>query len=80
MMRMDAAIQAVLDSYEARYGKESQLMRSEPLEKVMARRDEFLLPVGAETGTILNLLSKGAQATSSCSSICGRTCTCPAWI
>lgn len=61
---MDAAIQAVLDSYEARYAKESQLMRSESMEKVLARRDEFLLPVGAETGTILNLLIKGAKATS----------------
>jgi predicted O-methyltransferase YrrM len=61
---MDAAIQAVLDAYETRYAKESQLMRSEPIEKVMARRDEFLLPVGAETGTILNLLIKGAKATS----------------
>lgn len=61
---MDAAIQAVLDSHEARNAKESLLMRSEPMEKVMARRDEFLLPVGAETGTILNLLIKGAKATS----------------
>jgi predicted O-methyltransferase YrrM len=64
MMRMDAAIQAVLDSYEARYAKESLLMRTEPMEKVMARRDEFLLPVGAETGTVLNLLIKGAKAAS----------------
>lgn len=61
---MDATIRAVLESFEARYATESQFMRTEPMDKVMARRDEFLLPVGAETGTILNLLIKGAKATS----------------
>ena len=59
---MDELVRAVLEEYERRAADETRLMQSETLENFMARRDEFLLPVGAATGTVLNLLAKGANA------------------
>lgn len=57
---MDQRVQRVLDEYEQRAADESRLMQSLTHQQAMARKDEFLLPVGRETGLLLNLLVKGA--------------------
>lgn len=58
---MDEEIARVLKDYETRIARENALQQS--LGPAMsARRDEFLLAVGPETATVLNLLAKGAQA------------------
>ena len=54
---MDSLVNAVLADYEHRRGEENELMaRLGPAG--FSRRDEFLIPVGPETGTVLNLLIK----------------------
>ena len=58
---MDGAILPVLQEYEERIAREMPLMQSLGPE-LRTRRDEFLLAVGPETATILNLLAKGARA------------------
>jgi predicted O-methyltransferase YrrM len=58
---MDEAIVRVLREYEERIAREMPLMQSLGPE-LRTRRDEFLLAVGPETATILNLLAKGARA------------------
>jgi predicted O-methyltransferase YrrM len=60
---MDQAMEAVLAAYERRAANEEHLMRANPAE--FARRlDEFLIPVGPETGRMLHLLATGAGARS----------------
>jgi predicted O-methyltransferase YrrM len=57
---MDDAVLRVLKDYDARLARETAIQQSlEPL-RGMARRDEFLLAIGPATGTILNLLARGA--------------------
>jgi predicted O-methyltransferase YrrM len=57
---MDEAVLRVLKDYDARLARETAIQQSlEPLSG-MARRDEFLLAIGPATGTILNLLARGA--------------------
>lgn len=58
---MDEAILPVLQEYEERIAREMPLMQSLGPE-LRTRRDEFLLAVGPETATILNLLAKGTRA------------------
>jgi predicted O-methyltransferase YrrM len=55
---MDAQVRQVLDEYERRAAEEGRLMQSLPEQEAMKRLDDFLLPVGPETGTVLNLLIK----------------------
>lgn len=59
---MDQRVQQVLDEYERRAAQESRLHQTLAPEEFAARIDEFLIAVGPQTGTVLNLLAKGAQA------------------
>jgi predicted O-methyltransferase YrrM len=61
---MDEKIDAVLARYDARAAREAALMREIPPEETMRRVDEFLISIGPETGTLVNLLIKGAGARS----------------
>ena len=62
MASMDQAVWAVLDDYEARAEREEKLWSTLSSEEAARRRDEMLLPVGRETGTLLNLLVKSGEA------------------
>ena len=61
---MDEAVCRVLTEYESRIETENLEMRSADDAHFMARRDEFLLPVGPDTGRVLNILIKSAKARS----------------
>jgi predicted O-methyltransferase YrrM len=61
---MDEAVCRVLTDYENRIDAENSAMRSADPTVLMARRDEFLLPVGPDTGRVLNILIKGAKSRS----------------
>jgi predicted O-methyltransferase YrrM len=61
---MDEAVSRVLAQYDDRIAAEHQLMRSSDPRQLHARRDEFLLPIGADTGRVLNILIKSAKARS----------------
>jgi predicted O-methyltransferase YrrM len=61
---MDEAVCRVLAEYEMRMEAENLAMRSADVAHLMARRDEFLLPVGPDTGRVLNILIKSAKARS----------------
>jgi len=61
---MDEAVSRVLAEYDRRMAAEEALMNSQPPGSLMARRDEFLLSVGPETGQVLNILAKSAKARS----------------
>jgi predicted O-methyltransferase YrrM len=62
LVSMDQAVWAVLDDYEARAAREQKLRSTLSSEEAARRRDEMLLPVGRETGTLLNLLVKSGEA------------------
>jgi predicted O-methyltransferase YrrM len=60
---MDVKVEAVLAEYEAREAAESKVM--DQLGPAMhSRIDDFLIPVGHDTGTLLNLLAKSAGSKS----------------
>jgi predicted O-methyltransferase YrrM len=61
---MDEAVCRVLTEYETRIEAENLAMQSADMAQVMARRDEFLLPIGPDTGRVLNILIKNAKARS----------------
>jgi predicted O-methyltransferase YrrM len=61
---MDEAVGRVLAEYDGRIAAEARLMQSVDSSQFMARRNEFLLPVGPDTGRMLNVLIKGANAQS----------------
>ena len=61
---MDEAVCRVLTEYETRIEAENLAMQSADMAQVMARRDEFLLPIGPDTGRVLNILIKNAKAKS----------------
>ena len=61
---MDEAVCRVLAEYERRNAAEELEMQSADVADVMVRRDKFLLPVGPDTGRVLNILIKGAKARS----------------
>jgi predicted O-methyltransferase YrrM len=61
---MDEAVRRVLTEYEARIAAEAKLMASIDPQRWIERRDEFLLPVGPDTGRVLNILIKSARARS----------------
>ncbi len=64
MENFDKKIKAVLAGYHQRMEAEAALAASlSDIERTM-RIDEFLLPVGAETGGFLNMLAKSAKAKS----------------
>ncbi len=58
---MDEAVCRVLTEYETRMEAENLAMQSADM---AARRDEFLLPIGPDTGRVLNILIKNAKARS----------------
>lgn len=62
MIDIDHNIQAVLSEYHQRMVEEETLMRSLPVEEMMGRRDEFLLPVGEEVGQFLYALAKSSKS------------------
>ncbi len=59
---VDAAVEAVLEEYEARARREEALWDTLGPEEAERRIDEMLLPVGRATGALLNLLAKEAGA------------------
>ena len=58
----DPRAQAVFDEYSARHQDERALTRELPRASFGERRDEFLLPVGADVGDFLRSLAVGAKA------------------
>jgi predicted O-methyltransferase YrrM len=61
---MDEAVNRVLAEYEGRIAAESAQMQAVDSSQWMSRRDEFLLPIGPDTGRLLNILIKSAKARS----------------
>jgi len=59
---IDPAVLRVIETYEARAQREEQLWGTLTAEQTRERLDEFLLPVGRATGTLMNLIVKGGQA------------------
>jgi predicted O-methyltransferase YrrM len=59
---MDIAVETVLADFEKREVAESRLIAEMSLPEYMHRRDEFLIPIGCDTGILLNTLVKAADA------------------
>jgi predicted O-methyltransferase YrrM len=59
---MDSRIESVLATYDQRAAREAMLMRDLSLEEMMQRVDEFLISIGSDTGTLLNILIKSMKA------------------
>src|SRR5215218_7095368 len=54
---MDDRIEAVLAEYESRATQETKAIDTLTEPEMLRRRDDFLLPVGRGTGTLLNVLA-----------------------
>jgi predicted O-methyltransferase YrrM len=61
---MTDAFDAVAREYQERAEAEDKLIHSLPFQEVLRRADEFLLPVGRATATLLNLLVKESKSRS----------------
>jgi len=59
---IDPAVWRVIEDYEARAERDEQLWNSLSEEEVRQRLDEFLLPVGRATATLMNLIIKEGGA------------------
>jgi len=59
---MDDRVEAVLQEYEQRAQRESDLIDGMSGAEMMQRRDDFLLPVGRGTGTMLDVLIREMPA------------------
>jgi predicted O-methyltransferase YrrM len=59
---IDPAAWQVIEDYEARAERDEQLWNSLSEQEVRQRLDEFLLPVGRATATLMNLLIKEGAA------------------
>ena len=59
---IDDSVWRVLDDYEVRAQREDRLWSTLTEQELRQRLDEFLLPVGRATGTLINLIVKGANA------------------
>jgi len=59
---MDPAVEALLAEYEAREAAERQVQRGLTAKEMLVERENFLISVGHETGMLLNILAKAAQA------------------
>jgi predicted O-methyltransferase YrrM len=59
---IDPAALRVIETYEARAQREQQLWGTLTEAQARERLDEFLLPVGRATGTLMNLIVKEGQA------------------
>jgi predicted O-methyltransferase YrrM len=61
---MNEAFNVVLAEYEKRSAAEQELMESADSSQWMRRLNELLLPIGPDTGRLLNMLIKAAKARS----------------
>ncbi len=61
---MDEAVNRVMREYHERIAAEARLMQTVDSAHWARRRDEFLLPIGPDTGQVLNILIKSAKARS----------------
>jgi predicted O-methyltransferase YrrM len=61
---MDDAVSSVLADYEARIAAEQSVMQSTDFRQWTTRRDDFVLPIGPDTGRVLNILIKSAKSRS----------------
>jgi len=59
---MDNAVKAVLTHYDQRGAKELAVMQELSPDEMMRRVDEFLISIGPDTGTVLNILVKSLRA------------------
>jgi predicted O-methyltransferase YrrM len=59
---IDPAVWQVIEDYEARAERDEQLWNSLSERELRQRLDEFLLPVGRATATLMNLLIKESSA------------------
>ena len=59
---IDPAVWQVIEDYEARAERDEQLWNSLSEQELRQRLDEFLLPVGRATATLMNLLIKEGAA------------------
>ena len=59
---IEPAVWQVIEDYEARAERDEQLWNSLSEQEVRQRLDEFLLPVGRATATLMNLLIKEGEA------------------
>lgn len=59
---MDKEIEAVLAGYDQRAAKELAEMQALTPEEMMRRVDEFLIPIGPDTGRVLNIIIKSLRA------------------
>ena len=60
---MDPKLQKLLESYEERAAAESPVLRSLSSEEMEQRVDEFLIPIGPDTGRLLHTLITSSNAT-----------------
>ncbi|HEX5000353.1 MAG TPA: class I SAM-dependent methyltransferase [Terriglobia bacterium] len=61
-MPIDPAVEVVLNEYEERSEREARRWASLPQEQFLEERDQYLLAVGAATGSFINLLVKEMKA------------------
>jgi predicted O-methyltransferase YrrM len=59
---IDPAVWKVLEDYEVRAQRDEELWNTLTEEEARKRLDEFLLPVGRATGTLMNLIIREAKA------------------
>jgi predicted O-methyltransferase YrrM len=59
---MDERVKAVLADYERRAAEEEKIIAAASPDEFAKRINDFLLPVGPATGTMLHLLATGARA------------------
>ena len=59
---MDSEIEAVLARYDQRAAKELAVMQQLSSDELMSRVDEFLISIGPDTGTLLNVLIRSRRA------------------
>ena len=59
---MDSEVEAVLAHYDRRAAKELAIMQELSPEELMQRVDEFLISIGPDAGTLLNVIIKSLRA------------------
>ena len=59
---MEARVKAVLADYERRAAEEAEVMAALSPDELAKRIDDFLLPVGPDTGAVLHVLATGMKA------------------
>lgn len=59
---MDNDVKAVLAHYDQRAAKELAVMQGLSSDELMSRVDEFLISIGPDTGTLLNVLIRAMRA------------------